>query len=234
MVSVLLITSGCSDNKPNIVGESGASIYKSAYNLLDRGEYGDAAQKFKDVETYFPYSEKSCAAQVMSAYCHFKAGSYSDAIREIDVFLRYHPSHELVPYSMYLKAMCMYMNVATVGRDPKQAEEARATFLELINRFPHSKYSEDSIKRVVILDDIIAAHEMMIGRYYQKNNNALSAISRYNRVISKFSQTKSVEEALYRIIECCKSLDLKEAEESTKSVLKERFPKGEWTKKLSN
>ncbi len=224
--------SGCGDSKLPIEGKNAEMVYVEAENLMKNSEFEDAANRFKDIETYFPYSEKAGSAQIMSAYCNFRNKSYLDAIRELDVFLRYHPSSELVPYAMYLRAVSKYMTVSTVGRDSAQAKDARRSFVELINRFPTCKYVEDSQKKLIILDDIIAAHEMIIGRYYQQNKSSLAALGRYNYVVNKFPNTKSTEEALYRIVECCRNEGLREEADNAASVLKARFPNGIWTKKL--
>lgn len=224
--------SGCGDSKLPIEGKNAEIVYSEAENLMRDNDFEDAAKRFKDIETYFPYSERAGTAQIMSAYCNFKNKSYIDAIRELDVFLRYHPSNELVPYAMYLRAVSKYMTVSTVGRDSAQAKDARKAFVELINRFPTCKYVEDSQHKIIVLDDIIAAHEMMIGRFYQQNKSSLAALGRYNYVVNKFPNTKSAEEAFYRIVECCANEGLQEEANNAAAVLKARFPNGIWTKKL--
>ncbi len=233
VLGLVFFLSGCGSSKLPVEGKSAEVVYLEAENLMKNGDFEDAAGRFKDVETYFPYSEKAATAQIMSAYCNFKKGSYMDSIRELDIFLRYHPSSGLVPYALYLKAVSKYMTVSTVGRDSAQARDAKKSFIELINRFPACEYVADSQEKIVILDDIIAAHEMMIGRYYQQHKSTLAALGRYNYVVSRFSNTKSAEEAFYRIAECCKNEGLQEEANSAAAVLKARFPNGSWTKKLN-
>jgi outer membrane protein assembly factor BamD len=132
---------------------------------------------------------------------------------------------------MYLKAMCIYMQVVSLGRDSRTAMDAKHIFVELVNKFPNSKYYADALKRIIILDDIIAAHEMAIGRYYQKNKSHLAAIGRYTFVSSQLSHTKYAEEALYRIIECCYALELREEAENAYGALKTDSSSSSWTKK---
>lgn len=230
--SVFLLTS-CSSSKLPVEGKSAETVYKEAENFLEREEFEDAANRFKDIETYFPYSEKSSTSQIMAAYCYFKDGKYEDAVRELEVFLRYHPANKLVPYALYLKAVSKYMRVSTIGRDSNPAKEARSAFIELVNRFPTCKYADDGRTKIIILDDIVAAHEMLIGRYYQNMKSSVAAINRYNYVVSMFPHTKCVEEALFRLVECCKNEGLNEEAEDFAKALKERFPNGNWTKKLS-
>jgi outer membrane protein assembly factor BamD len=224
----------CASDKEELKDRSVESIYKKANRLLKEGEYSEAAAEFKDVDTLFPYSVKANEGQILAAYCHFLASNYQDVLREIEVFLRYHPSHELVPYAMYLKAMSLYMEVSSAGRDSKAALEAKQAFVELINKFPNSRYHDDSLRRIVVLDDIIAAHEMIIGRFYQKNKNVLAAIGRYNFVISKLPSANYTPEAYYRIVECCSFAGLKEEAKEACEVLKLGYPNNIWSKKADS
>lgn len=225
---------GCASEKEDFSNKTVDQIYGEAQSLLRRGSYGDAAERFKDVDSYFPYTEKASVAQVMAAYCFFKDGSCLDAIRNIDVFLRYHPAHELVPYAMYLKAVSIYVNVATVGRDSQEAKNAKKAFIELLNRYPNSKYSADAMKRIVILDDIISAHELLIGKYYQKNKNALAAISRYNYIIANFPLTRSAEEACFRLIECSRAEKLNKEASDAEDLMYQMYPNSRWVKILKS
>ena len=157
-----------------------------------------------------------------------------DATRELDIFMRYHSSHQLMPYALYLRAMCIYMQVASVGRDARIAQDAKQAFIELVNRFPDSIYYEDSMRKIYVLDGILAAHEMLIGRFYQQKSNSLSAIGRYNFVISRFGHTNQAPEAYYRIVECCLQEGLRQEAEGEYSALKSKFPNDKWKEKADS
>lgn len=228
----LLLLIGCSSkSSDDIKNKTADNLYSKAKSLLKSGDYADAASTFKEIETLFPYSAKASEGQVMAAYSYFLTSNYQDAMRELEIFQRYHLSHQLVPYVMYLRAMCMYMQVASVGRDSKIVKEAKDAFIELNNRFPESIYYSDSMKKIVVLDDIIAAHEMMIGRFYQKKSNMLSAISRYNFVVNHYSNTNHTPEAYYRIIECCESEGLDKEALAAYNILNNKFPNNSWKTK---
>ncbi|MDR3179963.1 MAG: outer membrane protein assembly factor BamD [Holosporaceae bacterium] len=231
LVCCSLVVVACSSQKDDLVKKNVDALYNKAYMEMKSGEYSEAASDFKEIEVLFPYAARASMGQVLSAYCYFLASNYQEALKLLEVFLRYHPSHELVPYAMYLRAMCIYMQVSSVGRDAKAANEAKLAFVELVNKFPDSVYRDDCLKRIIILDDVIAAHEMSVGRFYQKNGNALSAIGRYNFVITRMRHTKHCPEAHYRTVECCHSIGLNtEASEAYNALLQE-FPGNYWSEK---
>ena len=108
-------------------------LYNKACRNLNSGSYSDAAEDFKQIDTLYSYSAKADVAHLLSGYAYFKASSYIDAMREIDIFLRYHPNHEFVSYAKYLRAMCIFMQTASLGRDQKIAKDAREAFSEVIH-----------------------------------------------------------------------------------------------------
>lgn len=228
-VALALALVGCASKKDRFKNKTAEELFASGNQLMKAKNYEDAADSFKCVETQFPYSARATESQVLSAYCSFMASQYMDATRELEIFLRYHSSHELVPYALYLKAMCLYMRTSSVEREQKAAQDARQAFIELINRFPNSKYHDDALKRVVMLDDILAAHEVEIGKFYQKRKNMVAAIGRYKFVIDTLPHTPHAVESYFRIIECCRHENLLDEARSTYEVLKAMFPDSKWT-----
>lgn len=225
---------GCASEKEDIKNTNADRLYTKGNMLLKHGDYSEAAEAFNQVESLFPYSSKAPVSQIFAAYSNFLAANYMDATRELDIFMRYHSSHQLMPYALYLRAMCIYMQVASVGRDARVAQDAKQAFIELVNRFPDSIYYEDSMRKIFVLDGILAAHEMLIGRFYQQKANSLSAIGRYNFVISRFGHTNQAAEAYYRIIECCLHEGLNQEAESAYNTLKTKFPNDKWKEKADS
>lgn len=229
LIFFLIACSTSRESVTELEQKTADSLYKKGYIFLKNKNYEDAGPIFKEIETLFPYSSKSSESQILSAYCHFMTSNYTDLIRELDIFLRYHSSHVLVPYAMYLKAICLYIQTSSIERDQRIAQDARQAFVEIINRFPNSKYYEDVMKRIVILDDIIACHEINIGKFYQKRKNTSAAIGRYNFIVNYLSHTSHASEAYYRILECCKYEGLEDEAVSALEVLNKKFPKNKWT-----
>lgn len=232
VLAVLL--AGCSSDpskRLSVEGKTPGKLYKEASNLLRRGSFSDAADTFKQIESLFPYSSKAAQSQIMAAYCHFLAENYTDALRELEVFARYHSSHRLMPYALYLKAMCVYMQIGSVGRDSKIAQDAKEAFVELINRYPGSEYHADSLRKVAIIDGLLAAREMTVARFYQKRSSFFAAMGRYNFVISNFGHTNQIPEAYYRLIECCLEEGMLLEANGVYAILIKRFGKNKWKNK---
>jgi outer membrane protein assembly factor BamD len=125
------------------------------------------------------------------------------------------------------------MGIVSAGRDSEVASDAKRAFVELTNKFPDSEYGRDALGRIRLLDNLIAAHEMLIGRYYQKQGNAPAALNRYAYTASRFRHTNYAKEALHRTVECCLSLGLDEEAANALQTLETEFPLSRWTTKAA-
>jgi outer membrane protein assembly factor BamD len=78
--------------------------------------------------------------------------------------------------------------------------------------------------------DHLAGKEMEIGRFYIKKNNPIAAIKRFQEVIDHYQTTSHVPEALYRLVESCMMLGLKEDAMKYAAVLGHNYPESSWYK----
>jgi outer membrane protein assembly factor BamD len=98
----------------------------------------------------------------------------------------------------------------------------------LRQRYPDSPYTKQAENRIRIAEDVLAASEMDVGRYYQKRNNHAAAINRYKVVVTDYQTTPQVEEALYRLVETNMSLGIETEAQATAAVLGHNFPNSPW------
>ena len=203
-------------------------IYNDAMNVLEDGDFDEAAVMFDEVERQHPYSTWAKKAQLMSAYSYYQDASYDSAITALERFVQLHPSSPDVPYAFYLKAMCYYEQISDVTRDQKMTELALLTLTELVKRFPTSKYAKDAKLKLDLTRDHLAGKEMEIGRYYLKQGQQLAAINRFKQVINKFQSTTHVPEALHRLVEGYVALGVQLEAQKIAAVLGHNFPGSQW------
>lgn len=227
----LLALIACDSGKRDVHNATANGLFSESCAFMKSSDYSEAANGFREIEKLFPYSSRAAEGLVLSAYCNFRAGNYMDSIRELDIFLKYRSSHRFAAYASYLRATCMYMRVSSIGRDSSVALDARKSFMEVATRFPDSIYCADCLKKAEILDNVIAAHEMVIGRFYQKRKNIIGAIGRYLAVIQDFESSNLAPEALYRGVECFLSLGMMDEVISLKKTLGAKYPTSKWYKK---
>ena len=230
LVLALLTVGACSSDadKPDYVERPVSAIYNEAMDTLNEGLYADAAVKFDEVERQHPYSSWATKAQLMAAYAHYETNAYDDAVIALDRFIELHPSNRDTPYAYYLKGLSYYEQISDIARDQRMTRRALATFRELINRYPNSRYARDAKIKLDLTSDHLAGKDMEIGRDYLRQGHNLAAINRFKAVIEGYQTTTHVPEALHRLTEAYLSLGIIEEGRKTAAVLGHNFPGSEW------
>ena len=107
-------------------------------------------------------------------------------------------------------------------------ERALEAYETLIQRYPESRYAAEARNRTRIMRDLLAAQEMMVGRYYLRHNNFLAAINRFRTVVTDYQTTEQVEEALMRLTEAYMALGIVNEAQTAAAVLGHNFPDSKW------
>jgi len=231
---ILGLLSSCASNK-DISYENRdktvSELYNEARTLLDSKQYNSAAKAFDEVERQYPYSIWAAKSQIMMAYAYYSALKYDDALLAIDRYIELHPAAEHVNYAYYLRALCYYEQINDVKRDQNITKLALYSLKDVVIRFPNSNYAKDAKLKIDLTNNNLAGQEMYIGRYYLKKGSYNAAINRFNGVVKNYDTTSHVEEALYRLVECYKSLGIDMEAIRMAAILGNNYPKSKWYKR---
>ena len=230
---ISLLFSSCSDSQNNIgigVSEDKAAeeIFNSGERELIRRRYNDAAEKFKEVERLYPYSDWAKRALIMQVYSFHKDKEYENVVSAANRFIEFHPKDKDIPYAYYLIGLSYYDQVLAIGRDQKLTQEALKIFELIIKEYPDSEYASSSQIKFDFLKNQLASKEMEVGRYYLKRSHYVSAINRFRGIIEDFSTTSQVPEALHRLVEAYLSLGLTDEAQTAGAILGYNYKSNEW------
>ena len=231
--TIFILLSNCSENQVGI--DNSPSEDKAAEEIFTSGEkeilrkrYGDAAEKFTEVERLYPYSDWAKRALIMQVYSFHKDQSYENVVSAANRFIEFHPNDKDVPYAYYLIGLSYYDQVLAIGRDQELAKEALRVFSLITKEYPESKYASSSQIRFNFLRDHLASKEMEVGRYYLKRSHYAPAINRFRGVIEEFPTTSQVPEALHRLVEAYLSLGLVNEAQTAGAILGYNYRSTEW------
>jgi outer membrane protein assembly factor BamD len=167
-------------------------------------------------------------AQIMAAFTYYQSNKYDDAIIALDRFIQLHPGHRDIPYAYYLKGLCFYEQISDVGRDQRITQQALDALPTWPSASPIRPTPATPASRSSSAIDHLAGKEMLVGRYYQKNQQYVGAINRYRTVIERYQTTTHVPEALHRLVECYLALGVQEEAKEAAAVLGHNFPGSDW------
>ncbi len=225
-----LSLSACSQEDPLRGDRSVYELYKAAKDQMADENYTTAAKIFDAVEQQHPYSVWATRAQLMAAYAYYEALRYDDAIDALTRFIELHPGNPHTDYAYYMRAICYYEQIADIRRDQRASQQAYEGFTEVIRRFPDSEYAHDSLYKLDLTRDHLAAKEMDIGRWYEGQGNYIAAVNRFKTVVDRFQTTSHVPEALERLVECYLELGLKPEAQKSAAVLGYNYPNSDYYK----
>lgn len=203
-------------------------LYEEADVLMKKKQFKSAAKAFMKVMDSYPYSKWATQAQIMEAYCRYQAHQYADAIDGFTIFVKLHPHHKDAPYAHYMIGLSHYERIAIVDRDQDDTMEALKAFQTVLDLYPTCDYAKDAKFKIDFLQNHLAAKEMSVGRFYQREKAYTSAINRFRNVLTLYSTTEQRPEALFRLTECYAALNMREEFLVTYKVLKHNHKSSEW------
>jgi outer membrane protein assembly factor BamD len=233
VVCVAVALSGCSvfkKKKPTLAYEERPVelLFTVGADDLDRHQWNDAVNYFREVERQHPYSEWSRRAILMTAYAHYEANDYEEAIADSDRFIALYPGNASAAYAYYLKAICYFEQITDVGRDQAFTENAQVALTDVIKRYPNTEYAQDArLKRDMVMDQL-AGKEMTIGRFYLRAGDTIAAVGRFRTVVDRYQTTSHAPEALYRLVEANLNLGLLHEATMDGAVLGYNYPGDVW------
>ena len=235
---ILFVTVSCSKKEAEIQNikkksqELEMSIaYKEALDKLEINDTYNAAQKFLEAELLFPQSSWAPQSALMASYSYYIQNYYSEAVSNLNRFLKMYPKNENVVYAHYLIGICYYEMIEDEKRDINPILKSKEKFELIIESYPNTDFALDSKFKLDLINDILASKEMYLARHYQKKNKWIAAINRYNNIIENYNETIFIEEALHRLVEINYQLGLIEESEKFAKVLGYNYQSGEWYKK---
>ena len=231
----ILILVSCSKDevRKNVIKEKSLDLevleaYQEGMNYLEDGDALYAATKFNDAEILFPQSEWAPKSALMAAYAYYSQDYLKDAVAELERFLIVYPQYKNLDYAYYLLAVSHYEQIVDEMKDLQSIINAKQYFEIVIRDYPKTSYALDSEFKIELINDILAAKEMYVGRYYFKKKKWISAINRFKTVIEDYDTTIYAEEALHRLVEVHYMIGLKDEAKKYAKLLGYNYQSSEW------
>ena len=219
-------------------------LYKEAKEIVADGEYETGIKYFESLESRYPYGRYSEQAQLEIAYAYYKYDDPALAIAAADRFIRLHPTHPNVDYAYYLKGLVNFLGEKGLAswllgakddlsdRDPKGARDSYMAFREVVERFPNSRYAEDSKLRMAYLFDAQARYETLVARFYYDRKSYVAAVNRSQHALATYPRTPATEDALGLMALSYQAMGIDDLKQDTVRLLTRNFPNSRYLAEL--
>jgi len=234
IIILFFVSFGCSntEEETNTLNKTDTpkNLYELAMIELNNESYENALILFEDVNFKFPLSNEAVQSQIMIAFIEYIKMNYTESIFKFSRIINKYPSHKDIDYVYYMRALCYFEQIENEHLDGKNNIKALDNFNQVINRFPNSKYAQDSEQKIILVNENIAAKHMDIAFFYLKQKKYIASMNRYKKVVEKYSKSKFTPEALHRLVEIYYTLGMKEDAEKTAAVISYNYPDSKWYK----
>jgi len=207
------------------------TVYNDAYENLENNDPYVASKKFLEAELLYPQSIWAPRSALMASYAFYLQNYYSEAISNLNRYLKTYPSDKDLPYAYYLIAMCNYEMIEDEKRDIGPLIEAKKNFSIVVERYPNTDFALDSEFKLEFIEVMLASKEMYLGRHYQNRNKWIAAINRFQNVTKNYSHTIFIEEALHRLVEINYKLGLEDESQKYANILGYNYLSSQWYEK---
>jgi outer membrane protein assembly factor BamD len=205
--------------------------YKEGIKSLDEGDAFYAAKKFLEAELLYPQSDWAPKSALMASYSYYIEDYYSEAIFNLERFIKTYPKDDRMDYVHYLLGMCYYENIEGEKKDLQPLIIAKKEFNFVIDNYPNTDFALDAKFKIDLITDILASKEMYLGRHYIKKEKWIPAINRFKNILNDYDTTIYAEEALHRLVEIHYKIGLEEESKKYASLLGYNYLSSEWYKK---
>ncbi len=180
-------------------------FYEDATFGFEEQQWDMAIENYEKLKAYFPYGPHAEQSHLELAYAYYRYDEPESAILELEEFIRLYPKHKELAYAYYLKALAADSIIRSwldnfitdpATRDVKSAKRAYEYYKDVIERFPDSKYATASSKRLIILRNQMARHELKVAEYYFNKEAYLASANRAKYILENYSQSASTVDAL--------------------------------------
>ncbi|WP_040724769.1 outer membrane protein assembly factor BamD [Thiomicrorhabdus sp. Kp2] len=235
LLSLMLVSSlslqGCSTlngliEKPDD-DKTVEEFYTDATEAFQDQQWDTAIQNYEKLKAYFPYGRYAEQTHLELAYAYYRYDEPESAIVELDEFIRLFPKHKQLAYAYYLKALSADSIIRSwldnyitdpATRDVKSAKRAYGYYSELLNQFPDSKYATAASKRLIILRNQMARHEVKVANFYYNKQAYLASANRAKYILENFPQASVTIKALEILENSYSKLGMTETAEDIKRV----------------
>ena len=212
LFSSFFIITGCSPfggdkETRNLVanGLSSKVLYEKAEEKIKAGSIGQGIKQYTTIIESYPGSKYAIQARLDIAYNLYKQKKYNLSILELNHFIEKYPKLSSTPYAYYLKGVVAEAKSSSIldkiitdsaQRDVESIRNAYSYYMDLINTFPDSKYSEEASKKLFSLMNTLARHELYVAIYYTSIGSHIAAINRSKFIIENYPNSSSIADSL--------------------------------------
>ena len=203
-------------------------LYEEGLDAFEEGDYFYAEKKFSEAELNFKVIELAAKSAVMSSYSLYGINFYTEALENLERYLKKYPADKNIMYAHYLIAIIYYEQMSDEKKDLKPLLDANKKIDFFLEKYPNSDYAIDLRFKKDLIQNQLAAKELYVAKYYVSIQKWVPAINRLRKIVEEYEKTVFIEEALHRLVEINYYLGLENEAKKYAKILGYNYNSSEW------
>ena len=199
-VMILLVGVSCSKFRKIEKSLDWRVKYEAGLNYFNKKEYYKAASLFEQILPIvrgLPEGEK---VQFYQAYCQYHQKLYLLSAEQFKTFYETYGRSSMVEEARFMNAYSLYRSSPGSNLDQSNSIEAMIAMQEFLNRYPNSKFKDQSVEVIYTTQDKLEKKGFDNARQYYKMRSYKAAIVSLNNFKNNFPDSEYLEQSYYLVV----------------------------------
>jgi outer membrane protein assembly factor BamD len=211
--------------------------YEKGLKQLDAKDWVAASKYFGFIKSRFPYSKYAVLAELRLADAEFGAEQYLEAIDSYRLFIKFHPTHEMVAngYASFRIGEAYYRQLPgdfwmfppSFEKDQSSTEDAGNELKNFLDKYPDSPYRNKAKEILVKVGKRLADHEWYVARYYWDRGKPMGTVLRLRRLLERYRGVGYDEDALWLLGRAYVAVAMPDRARGVWKELVDKYPKSD-------
>ncbi|MGH7964509.1 MAG: outer membrane protein assembly factor BamD [Candidatus Binatia bacterium] len=196
LCAAALLLGGCTSTQKRL---SAKEYYTRASAAFAKEDFGTAADQYRELLDQYPLNPYAEESQLKVAYAYYLDKKYTEAIASFGDFERTYPTSSHLPFVEYYRGLCYLEQMRSIDRDQSVTEKAHGHFRAVADRYVESPFAPLAEEKIKVCREALAAHELYIIEFYDRNDSIFAAIVRLRALLEKYPDTEVATAGLTRL-----------------------------------
>ncbi len=209
--------------------------YERGLEKLADKHWISAAKYFAFIKSRFPYSKYAVLAELRLADAEFGAERYLEAVDSYKMFVKFHPTHEMVAngYASLRIAEAYYEMLPgdywilppSFEKDQSSVEDAEEELRSFLKKYTDSPFRKKAETLLAKVGKRLADHEWYVARFYWDKGKYMGTVLRLRRLLERHPGVGYDVEALWLLGRAYVKVGMPDRARETWTELVNKHPK---------
>jgi outer membrane protein assembly factor BamD len=171
-------------------------------DLLAREKYGRARPFFTHAYEVEPNSAIGREGLLLAADTFFLEGGTTNFVQaeaKYRDFLNRFPTSQQAAYVQFQIANSLAKRMEKPDRDQTVTRKALEAYQDLLRLYPTSEYAGQAREQMKLVQNNLAEHEFVIGRFYLRYGSPVSATERFEFLLANYPEYAAKDKVIYHL-----------------------------------